>query len=89
MIFCSFEQNALPKRDEQHTESLMMSEKVVDVESNCEDYVTRQVYARLSEEGNEKEYNFRIPLNLIAAFNEVCFCINKLEYQTAGVSVIL
>merc|ERR1712183_414789 len=66
-----FEQNALPKRDEQHTESLMMSEKVVDVESNCEDYVTRQVYARLSEEGNEKEYNFRIPLNLIAAFNEI------------------
>lgn len=54
----------------------MSSENVVDVESNIADCVTRKVYARLSEEGNEKEFNFRIPLNLIAAFNEVSIFIN-------------
>lgn len=66
-----FEHNNVSKRNEQHRDSLMSSENVVDVESNFEDYVTRKVYARLSEEENEVEFNFRIPLNLIAAFNEI------------------
>lgn len=80
MTFYSFEHNNVSKRNEQHRDSLMSSENVVDVESNFEDYVTRKVYARLSEEENEVEFNFRIPLNLIAAFNEVSIFINLISF---------